>query len=173
MFERYTEAARRAIFFARAVTLLNDAPAIDPVHLLYGLMWEDSFRAQELFRLREIFPLHCGCPYKYATLEAVPTRDPQLTYESKKILARTAWEADSMQDYWIDTEHMLLGILHARNCLAARHLGMAGITLQDARRMVRENKPSRPDYGPVPPRPTQAPLERLLSKWRVWRYLRG
>lgn len=37
MFERYTEPARRAIFFARAVTISSDRSSIDPVDLLRGL----------------------------------------------------------------------------------------------------------------------------------------
>jgi ATP-dependent Clp protease ATP-binding subunit ClpA len=134
----------------------------------------DGSRAQELFHLREFFPLYCGCPHKYASLKAAPEREgPPLTYAAKKIVAKAAMEADALHDHWIDTEHLLLGILAEPTCLAAQYLGMAGITLNDARRIVRENKHSRPDYGPVPPRPTQAPLERLISKWRVWRYLRG
>lgn len=175
MFERYTEPARRAIFYARAVAVLNDAPAIDSSHLLHGLMWGDDSRAQVLFRLRENFPLYCGCPYRFANLEAAPEREgPPLTYVGKKIVARTAWEADALRDDWIDTEHLLLGILCEPACLAAQHLAMAGITRKNARQIVAENKSSRPDYGQVSPAPgIQSPVERLVSKWRMWRYRRG
>jgi hypothetical protein len=34
MFERYTEPARRAIFYARAIAIINGAPMIDSTHLL-------------------------------------------------------------------------------------------------------------------------------------------
>jgi hypothetical protein len=60
MFERYSEPARRAIYYAHALAILNGSPTIDPGHLLYGLMWGPDSRAQTLFRLREIFPVYCG-----------------------------------------------------------------------------------------------------------------
>jgi ATP-dependent Clp protease ATP-binding subunit ClpA len=99
---------------------------------------------------------------------------PPLTDEVKKILARTAMEADAMRDYWIDAEHLLLGILAEPNCTAARNLAKAGITLKSARRVVIENKASRRDYGPVPaPKVGSSLVERMIFQWRKWRYRRG
>src|SRR6476469_2918098 len=171
MFERCSDPIRRAIFYARAVATLNGSPTIDSVHLLLSLMWKADFRAQELFHLRDTFPLHCGCPWKFASLEAAPQSDPQLTDDAKQILVRTQWEADAARDYWIDTEHLLLGILGEKTCLAAQHLTSAGLTLKSARRLVAENKASRPDYGPVSPWwGLQSPFERLLFKWRSRKY---
>ncbi|MFX4485953.1 Clp protease N-terminal domain-containing protein, partial [Acinetobacter baumannii] len=42
MFERYTEKARRVIFFARYEAAQFGAPAIEPEHLLLGLLREDK-----------------------------------------------------------------------------------------------------------------------------------
>ena len=42
MFERYTEVARRAIFFARYEASQFGASAIEPEHLLLGLSREDK-----------------------------------------------------------------------------------------------------------------------------------
>ena len=151
MFERYCNPARHAIFFADVSAALNGSPRIDSVHLLCGLTWEYESRAQVLFRLREIFPLHCGCPWQYTTLEVAPEPNPPLGDEAIRVLARTVWEADAARDYGIDTEHLLLGILGEKSCLAAQYLGKAGITLKKARRVVAENKASRPEYGQVSP----------------------
>ena len=171
MFERCSDPIKRAIFYARAVAALSGSPTIDSVHVLLGLMWGSDSRAHEIFHLRETFPLYHGCPWKFATLESAPQSDPQLTDDAKRILARTLWEADAARDYWIDTEHLLLGILGEKTCLAARHLAKAGLTLKGARRIVMENKPSRPVYGPVSPWwGLQSPLERLLFKWRSRKY---
>src|SRR5207237_160254 len=50
MFERYTEKARRVIFFARYEASQFGAPAIEPEHLLLGLVREErSMAAQILF----------------------------------------------------------------------------------------------------------------------------
>jgi len=56
-----------------------------------------------------MFPLYHGCPWRFASLEAAPQSNPQLTVDAKQILRRTHWEADFARDYWIDTEHLLLG----------------------------------------------------------------
>ena len=173
MFERYTEPARRAIFYARAVAVLNEAAAIDSIHLLCGLIWGDDSRAQRLFQLREIFPLHRGCPHKSGDLKPVTTvQGPPLSDEGKKVVAGAAPEANAMRDYWIDTEHLLLGILAEPSCRAAQVLAKAGMTLESARGVVMENKPSRPEYGRDSAwRDSKlSPLKWVKLKWLAWRY---
>jgi len=44
MFERYTEKARRVIFFARYGACHYGSPEIDTEHLLLGLLREDVAR---------------------------------------------------------------------------------------------------------------------------------
>jgi ATP-dependent Clp protease ATP-binding subunit ClpA len=100
---------------------------------------------------------------------------PQLTNDSKKILARAAMEADALRDYWIDTKHLLLGILAEPTCLAVQHLAKASIRLKIARRLVRENTSARlkcPDYCGPAVRPGEVPslLDRMISKWHRWKY---
>jgi ATP-dependent Clp protease ATP-binding subunit ClpC len=176
MFERYTEEARRAVFYARYVTMASGAPAIDSVHQLSGLMWEEHFRAQKLFKLQEIFPLYSRRPHLIVEREQMKAvGGPQLTNDSKKILVHAKTQADALRDYWIDTEHLLLGILAEPTCLAAQHLAKANISLENARRVVRENMASRPKYpdyyGPAV-RPGEVPsfLDQMISKRRRWRY---
>jgi ATP-dependent Clp protease ATP-binding subunit ClpA len=111
VYEQYTESARRAIFFAIWYSRLRKSRDIDSVDLLRGLMHDGDSRVNTVFGLREYFPLHCGCPSKSAKAEEVPKPEPVLTNEVKRILARSLWEADAVGDYWIDTEHLLLGIL--------------------------------------------------------------
>lgn len=82
--------------------------------------------------------------------------------DRKRIVARAAPEANAMRDYWIDTEHLPLGILAEPACLAAQHLGKTGITLESARRIVMENKHSRPDSGRDSAWPGRSPL-----KWGI------
>lgn len=131
------------------------------------LMRDDSSRANTVFGLREFFPLYCGCPPKFASSEEVPKLDPVLTGEVKRILVWARLEADAVRDYWIDTEHLLLGTLHEKRCLAGRYLLKAGFTLRSARRTMLENKSSRPDYGPISQWwALQSPWDRFMAKWR-------
>jgi ATP-dependent Clp protease ATP-binding subunit ClpC len=174
MFERYTESARRAIFYARAVAVLNGAATIDSIHLLCGLIWGDDSRAQRLFQLREIFPLHRGCSHKSGDLKPVTTvKGPPLSEDGKKVVAGAGREANALRDYSIDTEHLLLAILAQPACAASQHLAKAGITLESARRVVIENKSSRPDYSHESSWRVLSPLKWAKLKWLAWRYRRG
>jgi ATP-dependent Clp protease ATP-binding subunit ClpA len=74
-------------------------------------------------------------------------RGPELTDDSKKILTLAAMEATYLVDYWIDTEHVLLGIMHVRQCAAASYLERTGLTLDAVRKSIRNKRHSRPDYG--------------------------
>ena len=51
MFERYTEKARRAIFFARYEASQFGSPVIETEHLLLGLLREDRVLVVRLSRL--------------------------------------------------------------------------------------------------------------------------
>jgi ATP-dependent Clp protease ATP-binding subunit ClpA len=168
MFERYTEPARVTIFYARAFALLDRCAAIDTVHLLRGLMWRDESRAAVLFDLRPRFPQYGSL--KTSTLLALSRKDLPLTLETKKILLHAGLEADAMGDAWLDTEHLLLGILCEPECSAAQQLVKAGITLESARLVVLENRSSRPDYGPIIPLGhTPSPSIWVRSKWCWWK----
>jgi ATP-dependent Clp protease ATP-binding subunit ClpA len=148
MFERYTESARRAVFFARLLAIVSEAPNITSVNLLASLLFDDNSRAQTIFHLRESFPHYRGCPCKFASLPK--QQNKTLTQHSKQALLWTAMEATQMGDYWIGTEHMLLGILRVPVSRAAKYLAMAGLTLDGARKTIQKSKSSRPDYGSVP-----------------------
>lgn len=170
MFERYTEPARRTIFFARAIAIRNSAPMVDSTHLLWGLMWPDTCRAQVLFGLREKLPQYHRYPYDSLLVATWKGPDLRLTDEAKKILYYSAKEADAMGDAWVNTDHLLLGILCISDCQAAQQLTAAGLTLENARATVIENQPSRPDYGPVIPLgTTPSPRVWLKTKWCWWK----
>ena len=165
MFERYTEPARRSIFFARAIALIDKAPRIDSTHLLRGVMWQDTCRAQVLFRLSAKLPQYPQPP-RYLPR----SKDLNLTDEGKRILVFAIMEADAMGDAWVDTDHLLLGILREPDCEAARQLIAAGLTQENARAVVVENRSSRPDYGPViPPGTSRSPRVWMISEWRSWK----
>ena len=174
MFERYTEPARRAIFFAHAIAIIDNGPMIDSTHLLWGLMWPDTSRAQLLFRLREKFPQYHRRPRHSLLSTTLKSKGLNLTDEGKRILARAAMEADAMGDAWVDTDHLLLGILCESDCQAAQQLTAAGLTLENTRPVVMQNRSSRPDYGPViPPGRSPSPRVWLASKWCWWKARRS
>ncbi len=85
MFERCTESARRAVYFAHFLAVVSDRQEITSVDLLCSLLFDGVSRVQAIFQLRDQFPLYKGCPGKYEKAPKPPVL-PQLTAESKQIL---------------------------------------------------------------------------------------
>ena len=141
MFERYTEKARRTIFFARYEASQFGSPYIETEHILLGLLREDNALANRFLRshavsIREQIEGHT------APGEKVPTSvDLPLSHECKRVLAYGAEEAERLNHKHIGTEHLLLGLLHEERCFAARLLHEQGITLNSVREQVQQSAP--------------------------------
>ena len=58
MFERYTEKARRVIFFARYEASQFGSPYIETEHLLLGLLREDKALANRFLRSQRVGRIH-------------------------------------------------------------------------------------------------------------------
>ncbi len=165
MFKRYSWPAKRAIFYARCLALASETEEISSVDLLRGLLWGDDSRAQSIFELRERFPLYKGCPWKIPELPKKVNKEPGLDQDCKLILRWAAAEANRLGDYWIDTEHLLLGILRVKSCAAAQYLQRAGFNIRSIRQAIRDNGRVRPHYGSVP---RFWPMWRVLILLRTW-----
>jgi hypothetical protein len=136
MFERYTEQARRVIFFARYEASHYGSPHIEPEHLVLALCRErpplgrqffgsrDSLRAfrEEVESQRAIGPRR---------LESV---EVPLSAASQRVLMCAAEEADRLSHQDIGTEHILLSILREEKGLASRFLRAHGLELSALRR---------------------------------------
>lgn len=132
MFKRYSPPARRAIFYAREAALSAGATEIDSTHLLCALALEKSSCANRLFKLDERFPEEVA--QMRVLKRAAGQKDLPLNRDSKRILAYAAEEANGLDDYWIDTDHLVLGILREHTCAAAAKLDSVGIKIEEGRR---------------------------------------
>ncbi|HYR43660.1 MAG TPA: NTF2 fold immunity protein [Terriglobia bacterium] len=135
MFERYTEVARRVIFFARYEASHFGSTTIESEHLLLGLIREHPNLIQrfvpgapsaEDFR-KEIAAQLTVRP-KISTSIDLP-----LSLECKRILAYSAEEAERLNHRMINSEHLLLGTLREENCVAANVLRQSGLQLHAIR----------------------------------------
>ncbi|AEP12650.1 ATP-dependent Clp protease ATP-binding subunit [Chloracidobacterium thermophilum] len=139
MFERYTEKARRVVFFARYEAGQFGAPAIDAEHLLLGLLREDKALANRFF-----LKAHLTLDGVRRDIEARTVRrerttvamDLPLSPEAKRILVHAAEEAERMNLRAIGTEHLLLALLREENTLAARILYEHGLRPQAIREEI-------------------------------------
>jgi uncharacterized damage-inducible protein DinB len=155
MFERYTEKARRVIFFARYEASQFGSPYIESEHLLLGILREDKALTNRLFRslasvesIRKQIEGHTPIREKTSTSVDLP-----LSNECKRVLAYAAEEAERLSHQYIGTEHLLLGLLREERCLAAVILRERGVepavVREEVLRMVAED----PRRGELPGRP--------------------
>jgi len=135
MFERYTERARRVIFFARYEAAQFGSTTIETEHFLLGLIREDKNLTQRfLSNASAIESIRSEVEGRTTISEKASTSmDLPLSNECKRILAYAAEEAERLNHRHIGTEHLLLGILREERCLAARMLQERGLQLDTIR----------------------------------------
>lgn len=141
MFERYTEKARRAIFFGRYEASQFGSPYIETEHLLLGLMREDKALADR-FLLSDVDSVRNRIVgHREATQKVSTSVDLPLSHACKRALAYGAEEAQRFNHKHIGTEHLLLGLLREENCFAAQLLNERGVTLHSVRAHVPQSEP--------------------------------
>jgi ATP-dependent Clp protease ATP-binding subunit ClpC len=135
VFERYTEKARRIIFFARYEASQFGSPYIETEHLLLGLLREDKALTNRFLRshasvesIRKQIEGHTIAREKTSTSVDLP-----LSNESKRVLAYAGEEAERLANKHIGTEHLLLGLLHEEGCYPAQILMERGLRLSEVR----------------------------------------
>jgi len=151
MFERYTEKARRVIFFARYEASNYGSRYIETEHLLLGLLREGP--------LAKWFPGESNVELEIRTeIEKRVTRGERistsvevpLTSDCKKVLTLAAETSERFGHRLVEPEHILIGILRVETSLAAQILTARGV------------KP-----GPIQEQLAKAPNPRYQASARV------
>src|SRR6266850_6720545 len=146
MFERYTEMARRVIFFARYEASQFGASMIEPEHLLLGLSREDKplfgrFLADGKQSLESI---RGQIEKRTLSRGGIPASvELPLGPETKLALSYAHEESERLGDRHIRTEHLLLGLLRLEHSIAAQILFELGLRI-DAMRDVLAEKVEAP-----------------------------
>jgi len=135
VFERYTEKARRVIFFARYEASQYGSPYIETEHLLLGLMREDKALANRFLRTHgSIESIRKEIESRITIRERISTSvEVPLSQECKRILNYAAEEAERLGHKHVGTEHLLLGILREEKCFGAEILAERGLRLSSLR----------------------------------------
>src|SRR5438132_3372617 len=135
VFERYTEKARRVIFFARYEASQYGSPYIETEHLLLGLMREDKALANRFLRQQgSIESIRKEIEARITIRERISTSvEVPLSAECKRILNMAAEEAERLGVKHVGTEHLLLGILREEKCFGAEILMERGLRLPSLR----------------------------------------
>ena len=136
MFERYTERARRVLFFARYEASQLGSVSIETEHLLLGLIREGKGLTSRIFarshlsleNIRKEIEGRTVFREKVSTSVEIP-----FSAETKRVLSCAAEEADRLLHNYIGTEHLLLGILREERSVAASILMEKGMRLHTVR----------------------------------------
>ena len=139
MFERFTDRARRVIVDAQNEARSLSHNYIGPEHILLGLINEDdgvgvkALEAMQIStdtvrgRIKEITGRGQGAP---------STGHIPFTPRAKKVLELSLREALQLGHNYIGTEHILLGLIHEGDGVAAQVLVGLGVELDRTRQLV-------------------------------------
>ena len=136
MFERYTERARRVLFFARYEASQLGSISIETEHLLLGLIREGKGLTSRIFQrshlsldsIRKDIESRTVFREKVSTSVEIP-----FSGETKRVLQYAAEEADRLLHNYIGTEHLLLGLLREERSVASSILMEKGMRLHAVR----------------------------------------
>ena len=133
MFERYTEKARRVIFFAKYEASQLGSEAIEAEHLLLGLLRDDKELTQRLFTdpRQAVESIRKNIEARMSIRDKVSVSvDLPLSQGAKQVLSYAADESDRRSDRHIGTEHLLLALIRQEKSLAAQLLREFGVTAE-------------------------------------------
>lgn len=161
MFERFTESARRTLFFARFEVSELGGVAIEAEHILLGILRADEGPTPRVFA-------DAGLSYSDArtamraregTSERVPTStEIPFTDQATRIFEHAVNEANALGHKHLGNEHLLLGVLRENRSFAAEFIGRHGLNI----------KTLREDFAKLPvvpsPEPETPPTKGFLLK---------
>jgi len=141
MFEHYTEKARRVIFFARYEASQFGSDRIETEHILLGLLREDKELAARFFsRLTTIDALRKEIEGRIVVhkRESIAV-ELALAPSAKRALDYAIDESKKLNQDYLGTEHLLLGLLREDKSMAGEILYEQGLRLDAIREELRRS----------------------------------
>jgi ATP-dependent Clp protease ATP-binding subunit ClpC len=138
MWQRFTERARRVVFFAQEEAGRLGENYVSTEHLLLGLVREnDSVAARILDRLGvSLGRIRSEIERQVTRGDGRLGQDMQLTPRAKRVIDLAYDEARQLNNNYIGTEHLLLGLIREGEGLAGRVLAKLGVDLERTRTEV-------------------------------------
>lgn len=162
MWQRFTERARRAVYFAQEEAARCATFDVGTEHLLIGLVREhDTVAADVLMRMR--IPASSILPRVLAQLTRGTEEDVgkdthmQLTGDAKRSIDLAFEEAQSLGMDYIGTEHLLLGLIREEEGVGGRILVELGADPDRAREATLAVLEHRAKWTPDP----------VTAAWRI------
>ena len=138
MWQRFTERARKVVFYAQEEAGRLGENYVSTEHLLLGLVREnDSVAARILDRIGvSLGRIRSEIERQVARGDGRLGQDMQLTPRAKRVIDLAYDEARQLNNNYIGTEHLLLGLIREGEGLAGRVLSKLGVDLDRTRREV-------------------------------------
>ncbi len=154
MWQRFTENARKVVFFAQEEAGLLGESYVSTEHLLLGIVRvPESIGAQMLERLGvELDVVRASVEAHVARGKNKKVQDMQLTPRAKRVIDLAYDEARQLHHNYIGAEHLLLGLIREGEGLAARVLMKLGVSLINVQEQLQllQDKDFRPADVPSP-----------------------
>jgi ornithine carbamoyltransferase len=165
MWQRFTERARRVVFFAQEEAGRLGENYVSTEHLLLGLVREDdSVAARILDRMGvSLGRIRSEIERQVSRGDGRLGQDMQLTPRAKRVIDLAYDEARQLSNNYIGTEHLLLGLIREGEGLAGRVLAKLGVELEPTRREVmalQDNDSSKRTQGAPSVTPSSEGLTR-------------
>ncbi len=182
LWQRLSHQARSAIVIAHQRAVLTSEGAIGTGHLLWGMLDVSDSHAADLLSRKGVdldaLRARLAPPEKPATAAAAPQTEAHLTEDAREALSLAWEEAKALGHEHVDTEHLLLGLLHLGRGEAHGLLVEEDLDLGDTREALRSagdvEGPSRrvarrrPPWAAMPP-----PARRVGIGYDVHRLVAG
>jgi excisionase family DNA binding protein len=148
MWQRFTERARRIVFLAQEEAVKRGGYLVSTEHLLLGILREPEAVSGlmlerlgvSLEKIQEELepqiqpdaeePLRTAAPIRHS---GKSSPDPQLSPRGKQVVDLAYDEARQLNNNYIGSEHLLLGLIREGEGLAGQVLARLGVTLERAR----------------------------------------
>ena len=139
MITQFTDRARRVIRLARETALQYHHGYLGTEHLLLGILQEEGGLAMTVLSSAGLSGeqiRHEIEPYLSRQTEAPSGGEMPFTPMAKQVLASSVDESSRLGHNYIDTEHLLLGLLQAQEGIAARVLHSLGVRRADVHAQI-------------------------------------
>ena len=136
MFNRFTSRALRVLFHARSEVSKLGSNAIEPEHILLGVLEDGSGLASRILaRTGDAL-----ADYRHEIVRRLAGHEDVSEFDDipfsaacMRALQYAAEEADLLSHNYVGTEHLLLGLLREERSVAAQVLAARGLTIEAAR----------------------------------------
>ncbi len=178
MWQRFTERARRIVFFAQEEAGRLGENYVSTEHVLLGLVREnDSVAAKILDRMDvSLGRIRSEIERQVTRGDGRLGQDMQFAPRAKRVIDLAYDEARQLSNNYIGTEHLLLGLIREGEGLAGRVLAKLGVELERVRSEIvilqgENDKDGQTQGSPMPPREPritgvarQSPFAKLFAR---------